>query len=122
MHRAAVPEAAVDEYCEALAREDDVWPYGALRETYQVVLAKAKAASVKRGTQSDLGLGVALSVRSHPERDLLARWVRVGQLLHRPHEQSTVALARDAMSSLDATITSGRGSFAVRRTAPLAQR
>jgi hypothetical protein len=86
-----------------MAREDDVWAYGPLGDADEVMLAKAKATSVKRGAHCDLGLRVALAVGAHPDRDLLAGWARIGESLHRADQQSTRAGTTEPASTVGAT-------------------
>jgi hypothetical protein len=103
VERASMPKAAVDEDGEAMAREDDVWAYGSPGDAYEVVLAKAKAASVKRRAHRDLGLRVALAVRSHPYRDLLAGWAWIRESLHRAVQQSRRAGTTVPVNTVGAT-------------------
>jgi hypothetical protein len=62
-----VPEAAVDEYRDACAGEDDV-DLAARAFQQPAVNAEAQAARVKEGADRALDAGVALALRAHLAR------------------------------------------------------
>jgi len=62
---ADMPEAPVDEHCDAAAREHQVWAHSKSLEQHRVVLAEPQTLAVERTAQGYLRLGVNPADRPH---------------------------------------------------------
>ena len=66
MFLASVPEAPVNEDCDAQARKDDVGSNGAaFAQIEALVLSEAQTPAMQRRAEGDLGAGIASAIGPH---------------------------------------------------------
>jgi hypothetical protein len=75
--RAGVPEASIDEHCQALSGENDVGSHRNGPDAQRVIDTEAEASSMQEAPNREFGSRISAAIPGHPTRDgcVLRDWI-----------------------------------------------